>query len=273
MSGWFSVKHGIRKHPIFKGRPDRLGAWIAMLDEAAWADTRQNIGGEIITVARGELCASQAMLEEITGMTRKQLRGFLDLLKAEGAIRTRPGQKGAKSRAIITFCNYDKYQEVGAKEGPKKGQERAKEGPTKEQDKQINNIPTSSGGADAQPVDAAGVIFSSGLKLLMASGKSSGASRGILGKWRRDHGDEAVVAALGRAQREGAIDPVAFVEGCFRFQKRAAPKWEKGDIRTLSPTKVQMFWDGHWENTSDYSADEAERHPRFVGRAPAYAEA
>jgi hypothetical protein len=32
-----------------------------------------------------------------------------------------------------------------------------------------------------------------------------------LGKWRQQSGDEALIAALGRAQREGPIDAVAWM--------------------------------------------------------------
>ena len=35
----------------------------------------------------------------------------------------------------------------------------------------------------------------------------------------------AVIAALRKAQREGAIEPVAFIEGCLRAQRRG----EAGD--------------------------------------------
>ena len=134
MSGWFAVKHGITEHHVFRDHPARLAAWIWMLDNAAWADTKQDVGGQIIVVKRGQLCASQAMMERGTGMPRKQLRNFLNLLIAEGTIRTHPATKGAKSRTIVTFCNFDKYQTPR----PSEGQETAKRRPTKEQD---NNIP------------------------------------------------------------------------------------------------------------------------------------
>ena len=116
-------------------------------------------------------------------------------------------------------------------------------------------------------------MFDAGRRLLAASGKSAVDAGRLLGKWRKDHGTEAVISAISLAQREGAIEPVSYIEGCLRFQSKAKPKWTEGALRTLSPQKVQVFWDGHWENTNDYTADEAERHPRFVGRAPAYANA
>jgi hypothetical protein len=161
MSGWFAITHGIRRHPIFKGRPERLGAWVAMLDEAAFADTEQDVGGAVVKVLRGELCASHAMLEEITGLSRQQLRTFLSALESTGAIKTRPATKSTKSRTIVTFCNYDKYQTPQ----PSGNQRPTKDQPTKEQD---NNIPV---GTDAfAPVDPAKIMFAAGVKILCRAG-------------------------------------------------------------------------------------------------------
>ncbi len=59
-------------------------------------------------------------------------------------------------------------------------------------------------------------IFGSGLRFLCKSGITEKNARSTLGMWRKKHGDERLLAALGRAQREGALDPVAFCEGVFR---------------------------------------------------------
>lgn len=89
--------------------------------------------------------------------------------------------------------------------------------------------------------DPAKVMFEGGLALLAAAGKPEGQARSILGKWRKAHGAEAVISALGRAQREGAIDPVGFVEGVFRA---SAPKSRpsEGDVRHL-PSGQEQFYD------------------------------
>ena len=60
------------------------------------------------------------------------------------------------------------------------------------------------------------VIFNQGLRFLCNSGITEKNARSMLGKWRKAHGDERLLAALGRAQREGALDPIAFCEGVFR---------------------------------------------------------
>lgn len=235
MSGWFAIKHGIRKHPIFKGRPERLGAWVAMLDEAAFADTRQDVNGEIIEIKRGELCASQAMLQSMTGLTRKQLRTFLDILEREGAIRTRPATKRAKSRAIVTFCNYGKYQTPG----PSEGQTGAKQGPIKEQD---NNIPV------GEPPSAASnvVNFSSPRDAVWKIGKAYLADHGInekqagaqIGRWLKDAKPSELLDAIDAARRAETQDPIPYITAIVTKRKRNP---EPGDTRVTPDGRHQVY--------------------------------
>lgn len=79
-------------------------------------------------------------------------------------------------------------------------------------DKSIGEIPVL-----ADPVK---VMFDTGKALLIAAGVKPANAGSLLGKWRKDHGDEALMSAIGKAKREGAIDPVAFIEGCFRAKRR-----------------------------------------------------
>lgn len=67
--------------------------------------------------------------------------------------------------------------------------------------------------------DPTKVLFDSGVAILTEAGIKEANARSILGKWKKAHGAEAVITAIGRAQREGAIDPVAFIEGCFKFRR------------------------------------------------------
>lgn len=45
---------------------------------------------------------------------------------------------------------------------------------------------------------------------------------GVVGKWVRDHGKQQTASAVSRAQIERAVEPVGFVQACFREAKRAA---------------------------------------------------
>jgi hypothetical protein len=58
--------------------------------------------------------------------------------------------------------------------------------------------------------------------LQQSTGKTESACRGLLGKWRKAlGGDEALMATLGRAQREGVIEPVGWIEKAIATHKAA----------------------------------------------------
>jgi uncharacterized protein YdaU (DUF1376 family) len=65
-------------------------------------------------------------------------------------------------------------------------------------------------------IDPEKVMFESGRALLTEAAVPPAKQGPLLGKWKRDYGAAAVIVALGKAQREGAIDPVSFIEGCLR---------------------------------------------------------
>lgn len=73
------------------------------------------------------------------------------------------------------------------------------------------------------PIDPEKLLFDAGIGLLGESGKPERQARPLLGRWRRDHGTEAVIVALGKARREGVSDPVSFIEACLRAKSRAPP--------------------------------------------------
>jgi hypothetical protein len=53
----------------------------------------------------------------------------------------------------------------------------------------------------------------------------------LLGKWRRDHGDDAVQAAIDKARAGGISDPVPYIQACLagggrRGVPRRVDGWE-----------------------------------------------
>jgi hypothetical protein len=60
------------------------------------------------------------------------------------------------------------------------------------------------------------VMFDAGLSLMAGAGVAEPKARQLIGKWKRDHGTPSVIAALGAAKREGAIDPTSFIERALR---------------------------------------------------------
>jgi uncharacterized protein YdaU (DUF1376 family) len=76
--------------------------------------------------------------------------------------------------------------------------------------------------ADIGVIDPEAVMWRHGRLYLQNQGVSAGQAGSMLGKWKRDYGAEAVIVALGKAQREGAIDPVSFISACLGATKRDA---------------------------------------------------
>ena len=77
--------------------------------------------------------------------------------------------------------------------------------------------------AKANAVDVEKVLFDQGMAYLSANGVKADRARPMLGKWKSKHGSGAVIEALGRAQRAGAIDPIPFIEGVLRQALRGQP--------------------------------------------------
>lgn|GEM_PF-2773212 len=61
------------------------------------------------------------------------------------------------------------------------------------------------------PADLKAAVFASGVPLLTASGMTDRNARSMLGRWRRDYKDGAVLDALSAAQGETPSDPVAWI--------------------------------------------------------------
>lgn len=244
MSGWICSYRQIWESPLFAGDAQRVGVWMWILHHAAWKPTKFRIGKDIIELARGQVCVSQRQIEAATGMGRTALRTFLKALEAEHAIELKLHQGATHGRTILTVCNYDKYQDRQERANPASDPAATHQQPTKEQ---VNNTPPSEGAPapTLRVVDAGSdpvaVLFRAGRELLAEAGISGKQAGNILGKWRRDHGDAAVIAALGRAKREGAIEPVPFIEGCFRAATAKAKQPQAGDTRITPDGIKQVF--------------------------------
>lgn len=111
---------------------------------------------------------------------------------------------------------------------------------TREEKRREENSVAKATGAEAPP-DLTKIAFDAGVKVLTEAGKSPSTARAIVGKWRGKHGDEAVIAAVAKAQRERATDPVAFCEGIFR----ASAKASNGQRRQLP--------DGTWQSYDPFN--------------------
>ena len=212
MSGWFAVKHGITKHPLLRGKPERIAIWIWLVDNAAWSDTKQDIDGKVVTVKRGQVAVSQRRLAEEVGVGRQVIRTFLDKLTQENMVN--PSLTHGKT--VLTICNYEKYQSfengVNPAPNPVLTQHQPSTNPQKNNNNKNNNIGGENSPRANAPIDPEKVMFDAGIDLLVRAGMTERNARSFLGAKKRDFGPEAVMAAIGAATRAGAVEPVAFIQ-------------------------------------------------------------
>lgn len=243
MSGWFAVKRGTLEHDLFapEGKWSKYEAWTWMIENACFKPTVIDLGGSPHTVPRGALCYSLRFLADKFKWSVKAVRTFLKRLQSHAAIEILAVQSGSKrgtARTQITLCNYDKYQSAGHSKGTAGAQQGHKE-------EQGNNIPV---GADekSSAVSPSDFLWKAGVKFLTGSGVSEKQARSLIGKWKRDAGEGQVISALGRAQREGAIEPVSFIEGCLKFDRKKSSAPQEGEQREFSGGIVKEFNGGQW---------------------------
>lgn len=101
-------------------------------------------------------------------------------------------------------------------------------------------------GASA-PIDPVKVAFDNGRKLLVAAGVSTSQAGSMVGKWRKDlRDDAALIEMIGRATREGAVNPIEFIQGMIRA--RSKPKTpEPGDYRQNPSTGRRQVYMNHFD--------------------------
>jgi hypothetical protein len=74
----------------------------------------------------------------------------------------------------------------------------------------------SDAGASRQVIDLRKEVFDAGIEILVAAGKREGNARSMIGKWRKDHGNEATLAAIRQAGRDKPSEPVSYITACLR---------------------------------------------------------
>ncbi|EQA97296.1 hypothetical protein [Sphingobium sp. HDIP04] len=231
--GFYLMPRNWQDYPMFGREPfSRRDAWVWLMENAAYTDRSIDVAGKTVAIKRGQLSYSLRFMAKAWDWDEAKVRRFLSRAQKDQFIdaRTDAGQ------TIITICDYDKIQRFGNQtDAPADAgatQERRGSDANNKQGKQGKQTPEpdGSGAAPAQPAasdlfgdrpddplpDPQTIMFNAGKKLLSEAGVPPARAGPMLGRWRRDYGAEAVIAALSRAKREGAIEPVSFIEGCLK---------------------------------------------------------
>lgn len=237
MSGFYLLHRGWMDHPVF-GREEftQRTAWVWLIENVAWKDTQHRIGGKLVPVRRGQIAITVRELAERWRWSKSRVDRFLKLLRDAGMIRAESGTEAARSKLIITLCNYEKYQALRDSDEPlcgtEAGQERDKNGTLKNEGNEETNSSDAdaSGAADATPVrpgDVKAEIFGTLLKALAKlSGKKPDALRPALGRLCSAYTDAVVFEALQVTIREGPVDPLGYLHALVNG-KAQRPRYGK----------------------------------------------
>lgn len=141
MSGFITIERKLWDHPIFMPAPmTEREAWMWMIGQAAWSETKHLVGGELVKVDRGCFMVTlREMQSKFMWASDKRVRNFLQKLENHKMIAVLAmGQRNAR-KTHVTICNYDEYQSKGRTEdAPKTHQGRTKDA-VKNKGTKVNN--------------------------------------------------------------------------------------------------------------------------------------
>lgn len=123
LSNFMPISRRLFKHQLWceERAFSRFEAWIYLLKEARFEDSRVYDGARLVDVKRGQIYASVRFLAQAFGWSTKRTLNFIKLLEADGMVRREIVKEIRQMR--VTICNYDVYNANGnAGETPRKQQ-------------------------------------------------------------------------------------------------------------------------------------------------------
>ena len=169
-----------------------------------------------------EWSGSRATLAAMFGEDWGHKRIDQELAKAESFLERQRGNGRKGGRPKNPAVEETETQTKPKENPPDSSGETQKKARAPASQSQSHSVPNGTA-ADAAG-DLTKLVFTRGLAWLQAeTGKPEAACRSLLGKWRRDYGDEALISVLGRAQRHGPVDAIPWIEAAFRESERRTP--------------------------------------------------
>lgn len=137
--GYIPISRRLFEHPFWCEERifSRFEAWIDLLQEARFEDTKELINNRLVTVMRGQIPISLRYLGTRWGWSTKKVNLFLDMLLSDKMIKKEtPKETG---QTVVTICNYDKYNlDYETRKQQKKQAGNTEETPGKQQGNNIN---------------------------------------------------------------------------------------------------------------------------------------
>lgn len=126
--GYLPIDRGLFEHPFWCEERcySRFEAWLYLLKEARFEDTKLYLSNRVFIVKRGQISVSLRYLAQAWDWSTKRVKSYLELLKSDSMIVVEmPKETG---QTLITICKYDCYNKpLAAKETVGKQQGNGKE--------------------------------------------------------------------------------------------------------------------------------------------------
>lgn len=231
-AGTFSVSRRIWSHPEFAPAPfSEREAFLWLVSEASWKDRTARSGRVVVSLRRGQLCASVRFMAEAWQWSKSRVDRFLKRLENRDMLRTESGT----GQLVITLCNYDEYQgqrdTSGTIAGQSAGHERDSSGTNYKKDEIQSNKVYSEANASDAGVDFAKVLFDRGVLFLTRHGSRERDARAVIGRWRKTYQDTDIFDAFSACSKEGITDPIPWITAKLSGKGKADGKQSRGGAR------------------------------------------
>lgn len=259
MTGFIKLHRGWSENDAFRNEPFcQRAAWVWLIEKAAWKDgIRRDPHGNLVAVKRGQMHTSTRTLGDVFGWSKNKVDRFLRDLETCGMLDRKTDQHGA----LITICNYEKYQGERDTDGPREGtwtdqsrttqEERIRREEDKREETDVSSL------ASAAECEQVVSTFNRIAKQhgLPACQKLTPKRRAACTARIRDHGLEAIIRAIEH------IPKSAFLRG-------EAGEWAGANIGfLLRPDTVTKILEGQYDDRPrNHSHDRANHRPHNDNR-------
>lgn len=236
--GYIAVDRSLFDDPLFASEPfSELHAFLWMVAEAAWQPRTVRCGRALVHLKRGQLAYATRFLAVKFCWSEARIRRFLKRLSKRSAglheSDARIDTLGMRDATLITILNYDAFQLS------RRAHDAASDDQTnafatrprrKEKPRNLDDLDKpSSRNESAVEGPSDKTTFDYGLKYLCLNGQAAGGGRSLLGRWRKQYGNEMLAAVISEAEALAVSEPVAWIT--------AALKTRSGEIDGSSTTR------------------------------------
>ena len=107
--GFIKISRCLKHHWVMQD-PKDFQRWVLMLMTVNYKDSKFKVGGEIITIKRGQSALSLEGWSNVFGCGRKATTNFFNLLESDGMISRTTIGRGNSSTTLINIDNYERFQ-------------------------------------------------------------------------------------------------------------------------------------------------------------------